>query len=178
VRPAPERQVQASVRLDPPSAADDARWVQMIAWQGAAPLHLEQLERTGPGTYRTTEPVPVHGSWKALVRVHTPDSVAGVPVFLPADPGIPAPQVPARPRFERPVVADHEILQRERKDGVAGGLTTAAYGVVGAITLALIAVLGWALQRIARLAGGAPPPRRERRRPAPAPGALASGGSP
>ena len=57
-------------------------------------------------------------------------------------------------------MADREVLQRERKDGVASGLPVAAYGIVLLIVIALIAALGWALRRLAGAEGR--PPRDDR----------------
>ena len=149
-RPAPQREVVATVRLDPADAADGAEWFNVTAWQGKG-SRLVQLDEIAPGTYRTSEPVPVHGTWKSILRLHRGDSIAGVPLFMPEDRAIPAAEVPAPPRFERAFVLDKKNLQREQKEGVAGGLTTGAYLVVLAIVLALLAALTISL---GRLSGG------------------------
>lgn len=147
VRGGVEREVMATVKLDPPDAGEDAEWLTATAWQGGG-LVVDRLERVGPGTYRTTEPIPVHGEWKALIRLHRGDSLYGLPVFLPEDQAIPAEEVPAPASFERAFVADHTILQREQKDA-APGLTAAAYGVVLAIAVGLLGLLAWGLHRLA-----------------------------
>jgi hypothetical protein len=149
VQPGPEREVAATVRLDPPDAADDARWLQVTAWQGGG-LVVNPLEEAGDGTWRTTEPIPVHDEWKAILRLHKDDTIAGVPVYLPEDEVIPAPGVPAEPRFQREFVTDKEILQRESKQDVATWLTTVAPLVVLAIALSLLALLAWGLARLSR----------------------------
>ncbi len=161
------REVQATVRITPASAASDAKWLDVTSWQGGG-LVLEPLERTGPGTYRTTEPVPASGSWKTLVRIHEGDSLIAMPIYLPRDSAIPAPGVPAKPSFTRPFVADHQILQREQK-GAVGWLWAVAYSLVGSTTAALLALLAWGLHRLAA-AGAAEGRRPERRREAAAPG--------
>jgi hypothetical protein len=152
-----ERTVSATVRFDPEDAAEGAEWLTVTAWQGDG-LVVDRLERTGPGTYRTTEPIPVNGNWKALVRLHRGNSLTAVPLYLPEDEAIPAKEVPALPRFERELVADHEILQREQKTAAAG-LTAIGYGVVLSIALGLLGLLAWGLHRLAA-AAGAPPPTR------------------
>ena len=91
----------------------------MTAWQGGG-LVVDRLERVGPGRYRTTEPIPVHGNWKALVRLHAGNSLTALPVFLPEDKAIPAREVPATASFTRDFVPDHEILQREQKAAAPG----------------------------------------------------------
>jgi hypothetical protein len=146
-RPAPQREVVATVRLDPAGAAEGAEWFNVTAWQGEG-SRLVQMDEIAPGTFRTHEPVPVHGAWKSILRLHRGDSIAGVPLFMPEDRAIPAAEVPAPPRFERSFVLDRENLQREQKDGVAGGLTTAAYLVVLAIVLALLAALTISMGRL------------------------------
>ena len=151
--PPPERAVNATVQLDPPDAAAGAEWLTLTAWQGDG-LIVDRLTRIGPGRYRTNEPVPVHGDWKSLVRLHAGNSLTAVPVFLPRDEAIPAGEVPARPRFEREFVADHEILQREQKPA-AGWLTAAAYMAVVAIALGLLVLLAWGLHRLAKPGSGA-----------------------
>jgi hypothetical protein len=146
VRQGPDRTVDASVALTPPDAADDAEWFDVTAWQGGG-LVVSKLERVGPGRYRTAEPVPVHGNWKALIRLHNGNSLTAVPVYLPEDEAIPVKGVPAAARFGRSFIADHEILQREQKSA-APVLTVIAYGVVIAIALSLLALLAWALHRL------------------------------
>jgi hypothetical protein len=159
--PAPERTVHATVRIDPASAAEGAYWLQGISWQGGG-LNVDHLEEVEPGTYRTTQPLPVHGTWKTLIRLHRDDTVAGVPVYMPEDTAIPAPAVPAKPQFSRPFVDETQILQREQKDDVPGALVAVAYTVVAAIVAGLLILLGWVLQRL-----GDVEPRRPAGRPQP-----------
>ena len=145
----PARTVNATVRLDPATIGDDAYWVQAIAWQGGG-LVVDQLARVSPGVYETTEPIPVHGTWKTLIRLQRGNYVAGVPVYLPEDTEIPAPAVPAPASFDRPFVDETQILQRELKSDVPGYLAAIAYSVVASIVLGLLLLLGWVLNRIAR----------------------------
>jgi hypothetical protein len=149
VRSGAEREVEATVRVSPADGADGAHFLTATAWQGGASV-VAELERTGRGVYRTTTPIPVHGGWKAMVRLHTGDSLVAVPIYLPEDRAIPAPEVPARSSFTRPFVRDLQLLQRERKDDVPGGLALAAYVTVAAIAALLIALIGWALLRLER----------------------------
>jgi hypothetical protein len=141
------RAVQATVRFSPTDAVEGAHFANVTAWQGGGSV-VSELKEVRPGVYRTTEPIPVHDYWKALLRVHAGDSLVGVPIYLPRDRAIPAPEVPARASFTRPFVRDIEILQREKKEDVAGGLTLLAYLTVGAITAGLIALIAWALLRL------------------------------
>ena len=43
------------------------------------------------GVYRSTQPVPVHGEWKTMVRLHKGNSIIGLPIYAPEDTAIPAP---------------------------------------------------------------------------------------
>ena len=149
-----QRSVNAEVRITPASKADDARWLNMTAWQGGGKLHVDALERVAPGVYRTTEPVAVHGEWKAVLRLHDRDTLASVPVFLPLDTAIPAAEVPALATFTRPFQSDKSVLQREAKDDVSGALWGVGYAIVLSIAAALLAALAWGLARLA-----APPTR-------------------
>jgi hypothetical protein len=167
--------VNADITLEPRDAADGAEWLTVTAWQGGG-LVVDRLERVAPGRYRTTQPIPVDGTWKSLIRLHHGSSLTAVPVFLPEDPAIPAKGVPASPRFEREFVADHEILQREQK-AAAPALTLIAYGVVVGIALSLLTLLAWGLHRLSK--AGAEQPRRFRREPqvaisAPSPSSVRS----
>ncbi len=123
LRPGPEREVGATVRIDPPQAAEDPAWLNVTAWQGGG-LVVNRLAARGNGVYRTTEPIPVHGDWKASIRLQRGREILGLPVYMPEDTAIPAPKVPAKQSFTRPFVNDSELLQREQKPGVPGWLTT------------------------------------------------------
>jgi hypothetical protein len=175
------RAVQATVRLNPPDAAKDARWLTVTDWQGGK-LIVNRLKATGNGVYRTTQPIQVHGDWKALVRLHTGNSLTAIPIYLPEDRAIPAAGVPATSSFTRTFIADKKILQREAK-GASPGLWAVAYGVVLAIVLSLLALLTWALLRLARgetveprpSSGGRFVRREEPVRPEPSPAVLRPG---
>ena len=154
------RNVQATIRVTPPDALDGAHFANVTAWQGGGSV-VSDLTRIGPGLYRTTEPVPVHDGWKAMVRVHTGSSLVAVPIYLPRDRAIPAPEVPAAASFTRPFVRDVKVLQREQKDDVPGVLKLIAYLTVGSIAAGLIALIAWALLRLEDN-----PPRQRRPRSA------------
>jgi hypothetical protein len=151
-----KRTVAATARFDPPSAAEDAEWLTATAWQGDG-LVVDRLERVREGVYRTTEPIPVHGNWKSMIRLQRGNAVDAVPIYMPEDDAIPAPEVPASAQFTREFIPDSEVLQREQKTDVAGWLTAAAYSVVAAIALALLALLAWGLHRLAVTAPGSGP---------------------
>jgi hypothetical protein len=158
----PERTVSARVTLTPRDAGDGAGWLTVTAWQGGG-FVLNRLERIGDGVYRTTKPIPVHGKWKALVRLHRGDSLQAVPIYLPRDPAIPARGVPALGSFTREFVPDKKILQREAKDA-SPWLSTVGYLTVLVFACGLLVLLAWGLRRLA-LNGGSGWGSRPRVRP-------------
>jgi hypothetical protein len=160
------RHVEATVQLDPPNAAeDDLRWLNLTAWQGGGSV-IDQLKEIGPGRYRSTEPIPVHGNWKASIRLHRGRSVLAMPIFMPEDTAIPAAEVPAAASFTRSFMRDKELLQREQRDDVPSWTKPVAYTVVFGIGGSMLVVLGWALLRLGRTepprSGSTPPPARMR----------------
>jgi hypothetical protein len=148
VRPAPAREAMATVRIDPAAPAADAKWLHAMAWQGGG-SRLVELPEVSPGVYRTAEPLPVHGDWKAMVRLHTGSAILAAPVYLPEDRAIPVRRVPAEPRFERAFQADSEVLRREETGGAAW-LSGAAYGILAVVALAWLAAILAAVTRFAR----------------------------
>ena len=163
-----EREAILTARIDPPSAAEDAAFLQALAWQGDGQVSTIP-ERVSEGTYRTTEPVPVGGEWKSNLRLQQDRSLLSIPVYMPGDPAIPAPAVPATTRFERTFVPDVQNLQRERKDDVPGWLSIAAQLMVLFFARAFACLMAWGVARVGRglERPGAPPDD-----PAPAPAAT------
>jgi hypothetical protein len=146
-----------TVQLDPPNAADGAYWFNVTSWQGKdGPAHIGTLDEIGPGQYRITEPIHVDGTWKTTLRLHKGRELAGLPIFMPADPSIPVSQIPVESHETRTFELDHQLLQREQKKGVAGWLTLVAYLGVGLISFCLILVVGWGLARLESRGGGPP----------------------
>ena len=137
-----ERAVRVTAKLDPADAADDAAWFTATAWQGGS-LVVDRLRETSPGTWESTEDLPVHGDWKATLRLQRGSDVLGLAVFLPEDKAIPAKEVPAEASFTRSFQLDKQLLQREQKQGVSPALWTIAYLAVGALAaLALVCLAG------------------------------------
>jgi hypothetical protein len=148
-----ERMVTADVRINPPDlVSDDPNWVAVLGWQGGVPndrgIFVDHLERLGSGHFRSTQPMPVWGSWKTLLRVHDGRILTAAPIFLAADPGIGAPEVPAEPSMTRPFVSEITILQRERSPDTPQVLWTVGCLVVLGCTLILIGGLAWGAGRI------------------------------
>ncbi|MBJ7330390.1 MAG: hypothetical protein JHC95_10865 [Solirubrobacteraceae bacterium] len=147
VRSAPQREVVATVRFDPPEVARDADWLRSISYQGKEPLRTDELREVAPDVWRS-EPMPVHSTWKSAIRLHRGTTMSGVPVFLPRDEGIPAAEVPAPASFTRPLVVEKQLLQREAKDDVPAGATLTAQLIVLIAVLTLLGLAGWCLVRL------------------------------
>jgi hypothetical protein len=149
------RTANITVRLDPADALDDPSWVQITSWQGQG-LVVTPLEETGKGSYRTTEPVPLHDDWKTLLRIHDGRVLTAVPIYLPADEAIPADEITADDGVTRGAIPEIEVLQRELKAS-GGGLWLVANLVVLACTLVLITAMAWGVGRYSRRAGAREP---------------------
>ena len=151
-----ERTVHATIALQPPSLADNAEYVNVTAWQGAEWRHgvhsfADPLDRVEPGVYRTTRPIPVHGQWKALIRVHDGRRMLAAPIFLPEDRAIPAEEVPATATFTREFVEGQELLLREAQEAPAW-ITTVAYVLTLGLIVLWIAGVGWGIRHLRRRA--------------------------
>jgi hypothetical protein len=143
------------VTLNPANTLDNPSWVTLTSWQGGG-LVVDPLKQTGPGTYQSTQPIPLYGKWKTLLRIHDGRMLTGVPIYLPADSAIPAPEIKATDGVTRAAIPEIKILQRERKDsGMV--LWTIANLVVLACTLALVTAMSWGVARYARRAAAGDP---------------------
>jgi hypothetical protein len=128
-----------TVELDP-ALVEDTYWFEALSWQGGGQVR-GRLVPVDEGVWRTDTPMPVDGSWKTLVRLHTPlHDLAAAPVYLPADPAIPAEEHPAV-SGPRELVEEKLVLRREEKQDVPGWLWTAGYGVVGALFAGVFATV-------------------------------------
>ena len=143
----PYDQAFVDVRLTPPGAADEARWFQVSAWQGGGLVlaDLEPVEGTA-GRYRTTEPVPVDGAWKTIVRLHRGGEIMTVPVFLPADPEIDEDEVSAIDRTQAFESETRYLLRETRaNDQLVASLV---YGLLVVVAVAWIAAFAIAATRL------------------------------
>lgn len=150
-----KRMVNADIRINPPDMiSDDPNWVSVLGWQGGLADHrgifIDNLDKVGPGHYRSTQPMPVNGSWKTLLRVHDGRILTAVPIYLAADPGIGAPEVPAQASMTRPFVSEITILQRERNPDTPMSLWFIGCIVVLICSLIMIGGLTWGAGRVNR----------------------------
>jgi hypothetical protein len=153
-----ESQELVTAKLDPPNAAEGARWFDATAWQGKQRSVVALMKKIGPGLYRAEKPIPVGGpDWKATLRLQRGAAVLGLPLYLPADQAIPVPKVAAKNHATLQFVRDKSLLQREQKKGVPSFLTGAAYIIVFLVWAAMIAIVGWGLARLTAALGSTGP---------------------
>ena len=180
VSPAPEREALATVRLDPPDAADGANWLYILAWAGGDDRVVDRLDKVGDGVYRSTEPIPLYGDWKAGLRLNNGRERGAVAMRLPVDTGLPGAQqrlpaelsreqfaeamkssagaeLPAPASFSRPFGDDNLIVLRETKGDVPSWVWGLAMASIGLLWALFTAGLALGLGRIARRSGIAAP---------------------
>jgi hypothetical protein len=165
-----QRMVSADVQINPPDLAGaHPDWVTVLAWQGRMQNHrglvIDRLKNVGPGHYVSTEPLPVWGSWKTLLRVQNGRTLAAVPIWAPADDAIPVPEIPVLNNGTRPFAFEVSILQRERDPNVPAWLFTAGGIVVLFFTLSVITALTWGAGRISGSESTPKKPVEEERAP-------------
>jgi hypothetical protein len=115
-----------TAKVTPASAAQDASWFTVLAWQTGEKRTHAQMVLQADGTWRSDKPVPLGGKGKTLLRLHKGRSMIGVALHLPRDPAIPSPGVTRPDAFSAALVDDHRLMQTERRDYVPAWLWTPA----------------------------------------------------
>ncbi|MGH3647686.1 MAG: hypothetical protein ACRDTM_11010 [Micromonosporaceae bacterium] len=134
------RSAVVTVKLDP-AVAERATWFYALSWQGGGSVKTP-MQRVGPGVYRSADPLPIHGEWKTLVRLHTgPNYLVSLPVYFPEDRAIPVDAIPAESGVTRSFIGELPLLQREAKTDLAPAMWNLGYGVLFAIYLVLFGVI-------------------------------------
>ncbi|KQT90845.1 hypothetical protein ASG49_14020 [Marmoricola sp. Leaf446] len=144
----------ATVRFDrPPVTGEEPAWLTITAWQGGGSegLHVAPLREVSPTVWETTEPMPVGGTWKTMVRLQDGRDISALPVFLPSDEALGEDVVAARDAT-RSFTDEKSILQRELDDDIPAWLWTVAGLVVLLCSAVLVLALGWGVSRYHRLA--------------------------
>ncbi|MCU1463772.1 MAG: hypothetical protein JWO37_3847 [Acidimicrobiales bacterium] len=157
------RWAKVGVQLDHPQHAVGANWFVAMSWQGRkngdGGLVLAPFHRTGPDTWATTDPVPMFGSWKTIIRLHDGRNLEVAPLYLPADAAIPAAGVTTGAEATRPFVRDKTVLQREAVGG-SPALQRVAYALLLGVAGTWLTTLGWGLRRLEATTSPAPAPER------------------
>jgi hypothetical protein len=147
--------VVVHAELDPPGAADDARWFYAGSWQHGG-RESAPMVAVADGVYRSDGDVAVDGWAKSLLRLHRGAEMMTVPIRLPADPEIGEPEIPAVDRamaFE----AETRYLLRETREGPPAL-------AISVQVLFVVLLASWAVAfaiASSRIRGGSPAGRRE-----------------
>ncbi len=111
------------------------------------------------------------------MRLHDGRSPRALPIYMPRETAIPAPEIPAEPAFARSFVPDKRILQREAVGSSA--LQLPAYGLLAGVAAVWLATMTWGLTRLGRAGidptGGPPERGTSRRREVSTPATRAGG---
>ena len=140
-----EERAIVGVTLDPPDAADGARWFTAGSWQWGGRT-IGHMEEVAPGRYSSDEPLLLTGRAKSLLRLHRGAEMMAVAIRLPADPEYDLEEVPAEDRTA-PFVSEQQYLQREADAGT-GPLAIGVYALVIVLATAWIGSLALAVSRI------------------------------
>ena len=102
-------------RLDPPDAAQDARWFYAGSWQGGGST-VAHMQPVGDGVYVAEQPIEVTGPWKSVLRLHVGSDMMAAPIRMPADPLFGLEEIPLENR-SMAMEAETRYLLRETTDG-------------------------------------------------------------
>jgi hypothetical protein len=130
-----------------------------MSWQGGGTVPAS-LDEVSPGVYRSDKPVPVTGRWKSVVTLARGDQLMAAPVYLPADPAIGAPEIPALPERSTAFVRNTTLLLREQHGG-AGWVAWAAYSALAGLVALWVALMAFIARRVSEEEAStelAPPP--------------------
>jgi hypothetical protein len=125
--------VIVTAHLEPANAADHARWFQTMSWQGGG-FEVANMKQTQPGVWVSSKAMPVGGPWKTMLRLHRGAEMSAIPIWMPGDLAIGAPEIPAVDKTAQ-FKLETQYLLREQHGG-PGWFSMAVLAL-----LALIAVL-------------------------------------
>src|SRR4051794_5467455 len=149
-----------SATFSPAAAAEDAEWVDGLAWQGNG-LIVRHMKHVGGGTWTTAAPLPLSGHWKSMLRIHKGRSLLAAGLYLRPDPAIPFKGMRAANGSTQTMVYDQHFLQLERKPNTPTYLWTPAVSLVLLMCCVFLVLLALGVGRLGR------PPRSDEAAQAP-----------
>lgn len=136
-----------SVQVTPNSAAEHAIFFGVASWQGGGTKRV-LLKETTPGIWTETTPIPIAGAhWKSMVALVKGKWNMAAPIYLPADPFIHAPEIPAVPERNVAMVRNTALLLREGHSGPAWPSQLGFAGLGISVTL-LVGLMAYSASKI------------------------------
>ena len=156
--------IAVRVQLSPTTAAVDADWFRVAAWQGGGVVNA-RLVPEGGGTYISERALPAGGNWKVIVMLGKGSTVAAAPIVMPAEPDQGLNAIPLLASRTATLNVAPLLLMRENHAGIPW-VADVAYALFGTTVFAWLAGLALAAGRLGRLSRPArsAPKGRPRRR--------------
>ena len=141
-------EVTVRAEVTPADAAVDARWFQLIAWQGGGFERADMIATDEPGVYESERAIPATGNWKTLLRLHKGPSMVAIPVWMPADREIDKGEISAVDKTAR-FAPEQRFLLREARPGPAW-FANVVYLVLALIATAWVGAFVYVARSILR----------------------------
>jgi hypothetical protein len=139
-----------TVKLSPANAAEDARWFEAMAWQGGGLVNY-RMEKVADGIYKSTDPLPMYGKWKSMVRLHQGQrDMVALWVYAPEDAAIQKPAVQVSDGQAVNFISEQEVLRREEKTDVPRWMWNGGYALLAVVGSLEILGIAWLVGRGAR----------------------------
>ncbi|MEA2593387.1 MAG: hypothetical protein QOD62_3218, partial [Actinomycetota bacterium] len=135
-----------TVQVTPADAANKAIFFGIASWQGGGTRRV-LLNETSPGVYTESTPIPIAGKWKSMVALVKGSWNMAAPIYLPADPFIHAPAIPAVPERDVAMVRNTKLLLREQHGGPAWPSQLGWTGLALSVTL-LVGLIAYSASKI------------------------------
>jgi hypothetical protein len=130
------------VELDPPDAAEDARWFTAGSWQGGD-KRTGHMQEVGPGQYVGETPIDVTAENKSMLRLHRGAEMMAIPLRFPPDDEIGEPEILPEDRTA-PFEHEEQYLQREvaAHDAAGPWFARFVFALTGLLAVGWIVSLG------------------------------------
>jgi len=154
--------IAVQVELSPSTAAVDADWFRVAAWQGGGVVNAKLVPQGG-GVYMADRLLPAGGNWKVIVMLGKGSTIAAAPIGMPAEPDQSLKAIPLLSSRTATLNSAQLLLMRENHSGVAW-VADVAYVLFGTTVLAWLAALALAAGRLGRTSRPAHGAREDRSR--------------
>ncbi len=139
-----------TVKLQPADAAEGARWFVAMAWQGGGMVNY-RMEKVADGIYKSTDPLPMYGKWKSMVRLHQGQrDIVAMWVYAPEDAAIQKPAIQVSDGQTVEFISEQHVLRREERTDVPRWMWNGGYALLAVVGLLEILGIAWLVGRGAR----------------------------